>query len=263
MDFAGDADMIKMAVAKRHEGAMMKMFPMAFTGVSVMVFMIPSFTLYHIMQLPAVNYLIKVPVELVFVVPFIILVFHGFHMTHGPSKYATPVAFLIPAILLMTLGILMNGGGHKYMQALYSIDCDMLPQKAHLQLEWEAASSFFKTCTTDTATKHSNFTAAFLASNFRIQDCTEYETVRAQHADSWGFLQSLEENYACTGFCIPGQQLWSKGPHKDSCSVAVSMIFKYFVQPRSEKVFLMMLLTMILTLIGFGVLAPMLKKWSD
>lgn len=237
------------------EDIIAKMFPLIFTAVSVLVFMVPAFTLLYIARQPAVDFFMNDKSFAVLVIPFVIVLAHWWHVKYGPTKYATPLAVLIPIITLGVTGNLTQTGSSKYVQSLFSVDCDILPEKAHLQLEWEAAAQFFKKCVNDTTAK-SSFNSEYLAKNFRIQDCTDYEPVFAKHSETWGYLQRLEENYACTGFCVPGQQLWSKGPHKDSCSVAVSMIFENFVSARSGRIFNMMLVLLIMTAIYFVFLAP-------
>jgi len=225
--------------------------------------MVPSFTLYYISKQPAVDYLVSDYTDAVWVVPVLIAVSHWYNSHYGPNRYAIAAALLLPSLLLLMLGVMTNEGASKYVQSLFSIDCDILAEKAALQLEWESANAFFKQCLNDTAAqKYStgkNYTTQFLESNFRITDCSGYQEVYAQHAKPWGYLQKLEENYACTGFCIPGRQLWAKGPTKDSCSVALSTVFKYFVGARSEKVMVMMFLVLILTAVFFVFVGPILK----
>jgi len=240
------------------------MFPMAYTGVSVMLFMVPCFTLIYIMRQPAVNYLVNdgnVQQSLLVLVPIVIVLSYFYHAKFGPNKYVTGLGLLIPAILLLVEGMAVQSQSVSFVQSLASIDCDILPQKAHLQLEWEAAHAFFQKCTKDTAAT-TNYTSEFLMKNFRIQDCNEYAKVQAAHASTWGYLQSLEENYACTGFCVPGAQLWFKGPHQDSCSVAVSMIFDVFVSARANKVVLVMLGVVVLSAVLFAIVGPLLKEHS-
>jgi hypothetical protein len=235
-----------------------RMFPLVFTAVTVLVFMIPSFTLLYIARQPAVDYFLDDKSYLVFLIPIVIVLTHWFHVARGPNRYVTSMALIIPSLLLLLLGLLANRGSSMYVQSLFSIDCDIIPVKAHLQLEWESANAFFQKCLHDTA-KTTNYSVPYLADNFRIQDCTDYSEAFQAHHGTWSYLQSLEENYACTGFCIPGQQLWATGPHKDSCSVAVSMIFDNFVSTRSFKVTSLMLLVLVLTALFFVFLVPNLN----
>lgn len=245
--------------SKKGSEELLRLFPMIFTTMCGIVFMVPCFTLWYLSRQPALGYFESDHTWVIVLVPAIVLLAHLYHTRCGPQRYITPCALMIPSIILFVIGLTVNSGSSDFVQSLFSLDCDIVPQKAHLQLEWEAAHAFFKQCLSDTATR-SNFTTQFLADTFRIQDCTEYPAVQAKHDKTWGYLQKLEENYACSGFCIPGPQLWSSGPHKDSCSVAVSMIFKYFVGARSEKIIIMMGIVFAMTLVFFAILGPTLKK---
>merc|ERR1719161_736105 len=222
-----------------------RMFPLVFTAVTVLVFMIPSFTLLYIARQPAVDYFVDDKSYLVFLIPIVIVLTHWFHVARGPNRYVTSMALIIPSLLLLLLGLLANRGSSMYVQSLFSIDCDIIPVKAHLQLEWESANAFFQKCLHDTA-KTMNYSVPYLADNFRIQDCTDYSEAFQAHHGTWSYLQSLEENYACTGFCIPGQQLWTTGPHKDSCAVSVASVFQHIVWMNAIQVIAMSLLTLVL-----------------
>lgn len=250
---------------KHEEGGteyVLKMFPSVFTAMAVMLFMIPAFTLFYIAKQPAVDYFIHDYTQVVFVIPVIIFLVHQFHIHNGPNKFVTALlGMTLPAVILFVLSSITVEGSKSIIQSLFSIDCDMLPQKVHLQREWEAAESWFNTCIAQTALKsHFNFTLKYIATEFRMQDCGGYEAIYDKHEKEWSYLRRLEENYMCTGFCVPSRQLWSKGPHKDSCSVAVSQIFKYFVSARSEKVQTIMMMIFLPTLVFFAVLQPALVK---
>jgi len=227
------------------------MWPMVFTSICLLLFVLPACTLIYITRQPAVDHLGTNWTSLTAVIPVVIALSHWSQHKYGPNKPAIVAGLLIPSLMLVILGEKQTVGAGHFAQEMFSIDCDMLPEKAELQLEWEAARAFFSKCNNDTvATSKIAVTREFIAKNFRIQDCTDYPDALALHQGSWPYLQRLEENYFCTGFCVPGQQLWSKGPHKDSCSVALSKIFQYEVYPRAEKVAMSMFFVLLATMVG-------------
>lgn len=218
------------------------LFASACTITCLLAFMVPSWTLIWTSTEPAVAYWNGQCCGVLLIIPVLILGAHMYQVNHGPDRRAVMVAVVPSAILLLVMLAMEQTNIGFYDQELFSIDCDAFPQKAALQLEWEAAKSFFTQCLTDTAATDKSLTKDFLLQNFRIQDCTQYEEVYASHAKPWSYLSLLEERYGCTGFCIPGQQLWSKREHhKDSCSVEVSAAFRVFVAPRVNKALFMVL----------------------
>lgn len=240
------------AVLKRQRSLqLMKMWPEVFTSICLLLFVLPSCTLIYVSRQPAVDLLGTNWTSVTAAIPLVILLSHWSQYRYGPNKNAIVAGLLIPSLILVFLGEKQSRGASTFVQSLFSVDCHMLPEKAELQLHWEAAQSFFTKCTNDTvANSKITVTTKFVADHFRIQDCADYSGALAVHHRSWTYLQSLEENYACTGFCVPGQQLWSKGPHKDSCSVALSKMYRYEVYPRAEQVAMSMLAVLFATVVG-------------
>lgn len=235
----------------RQESPLVSMWPVVFTSICLLLFVLPSFMLIYISRQPATDYLGSNWTSITVVIPVVLALVHWHQHTNGPNKFAMIAGLAIPSLILVILGEKQQQGAGSNVQSLFSIDCEMLSEKAELQLEWEAAQAFWSKCTNDTVAKSKPpVTSAFITQHFRIQDCTDYKDALALHPTTWPYLQSLEENYACTGFCTPGQQLWSKGPHKDSCSVALSKIYQYLVLPRAGKVMMTMFAVLLASLAG-------------
>mmetsp|Transcript_19785 Transcript_19785/g.32080 ORF Transcript_19785/g.32080 Transcript_19785/m.32080 type:complete len:268 (+) Transcript_19785:81-884(+) len=238
----------------------MRMFPLAFSMVSVFLFLIPAGLALRNDIDPVVHYWRHGDIFHYFLIliPIIIVAAHIYHANVGFSKYVTSAAAIVPGVILVIYAF--NMGTTNPAGALFSIDCNIREDKANLQLEWEAASLLYKSCLQQTATAH-NLTVGYLAEHFRIQDCTEYERDLRYHQKSWTYLQHLEETTGCTGFCIPGPPLWttSSTPHKDSCSVAVAAAFKYMAAPHAKQILLTSLLTVVFVGVSVAVFVPLLE----
>lgn len=244
-----------------HERNVMRFFPRVFTMASFMLFMLPSYLAVRTDRDPVVAYWKGYSDLVLLIIPVIILAAHIYHANYGPSKYVTTAAAMIPGMLLVAFGLKMqntNPAG-----SLFSIDCDLMPEKMHLQQEWEAAHSLYQSCLKQTSTQH-NFTVDYLAQNFRIQDCTEYPKGLEKHMATWSYLRYLEEKTHCTGFCIPGQPLWTAptSEHKDSCAVAVASAFTYMAHPHSVQVFILSAITTGLVAVLMIILVPLLTKYE-
>jgi len=227
------------------------------TTLGLLLYTVPSLTLIWTSTEPAVGYWSCTWLKALLLIPVLILAVHFYQVKFGANQNAMGVALVFPSVLLMFM--LMDESMHAGLKAqeLFSLSCDAFPEKTALQLEWEAADDFFDQCITDTAAS-SKITKEVLTDNFSIRDCSQYDEVYAQHASAWGYLSLLEENYGCSGWCIPGQQLWSHGPHKDSCSDAVGAAFMYFSGPRIYKALFLVFCILVSAGTFFPFVAPFL-----
>lgn len=234
-------------------------FPTLFTVVAVMLFALPSWTLIWTSIEPAVAYWNTTECSWLLAIPLLILATHIYQVVFGANFFAVLVTLLAPSLLLVLMVMAKQASAGGLAQDLFSIDCHAFPGKASLELEWEAAHSFYAHCIFETAAKN-NLSEAYLRDTFRIQDCETYPTVLRQHARTWGYLAQLEETSACTGWCIPGQQLWSRGPRQDSCSVAASAAFEFFVGPRLSKALAISGLTLIFSVVVLAIMPEYVGK---
>merc|ERR1719502_1014491 len=116
-----------------------------------MVYMIPAFTLFYIAKQPVVEHWLTDWTDFVFLIPFFMVISHQFHLRYGPNQIVTTFMLIFPSALLFILASITNAGAAGDSQSLFSIDCDISHEKALLQLEWEAASSFYDQCIQNTA----------------------------------------------------------------------------------------------------------------
>jgi len=234
------------------------MFPAAFTLTSIVFFMLPVYLAVHAARQPVVKYFHGDWYYVLVVIPVIILIVHHFHMRNGPHRSITNLAVIVPSFLLLVYGTTSYTSASSKADRLFSTDCTTMSEKSHLQHEWEAAHLLYQTCLRSTAASR-NLTTAYLGKTFRIQDCTEYQSAFQEHSRDWGYLQYLEQDHACTGFCIPGTQLWSKGPHQDSCAITVASVFRYIVKGNSLQVITISLITVCLEMAAVLFLGPVMS----
>jgi hypothetical protein len=222
-----------------------RMFPAAFTMLSMLLFLVPTYLIVHAAKHPVVKYWHGDWYTFLIIVPIIITVVHIQHTRRGPDRYITNLALLFPSFLLLLCGMLLLQSATIKSELLFSSDCGIMEEKAFLQREWETARDFYDFCLNNSA-KQRNLTTADLSKMFTIQDCNDYRSSLRDHQHSWGYLRMLEEDHACTGFCKPDKQLWSNGPHKDACALSVASVFEYVVRSNSVQVVAMSLMTLCL-----------------
>merc|ERR1719329_899698 len=113
-------------------------FPMGFSSVSALLFLVPSFTLIYISMQPALGPFVRPWAWMVLLIPLVLVIAHVYHVKRGPHRYITWAAVAVPSLLLMVLSGAAKASSSSNVQSLFSIDCDIMPEKVHLQLEWEA-----------------------------------------------------------------------------------------------------------------------------
>lgn len=226
---------------------MMKMFPPAFTMACALLFMVPTYMVIYISRSPVITYFSNQSYWILLVIPVIIAASHYVHVRGGvPNKYAVIGSLILPSLLLLIFANVEYVASVDKSDKLFSTDCDTFLLKRRLQNSWEAAYSVYMNCLNQTAV-NSGRSIDELRSNFRIQDCSEYAGASRAHSREWSYLQHLEENNHCSGWCYHGVQLWSSAPTKDSCSTVVSSVYSLYVRPHASQICIVMLAVLFLS----------------
>lgn len=224
-------------------------FPAAFTVVCLLLFFPSSFLLVHIGSSPVVAYWTVPSWWLLGVIPVVVMSAHFLHLRFGANKWVATAGLCIPSLILLTIGDSYMAPALKLSQRFFSTDCTTFSEKAALQRSWDEAYDLWQKCVLDTSVAH-NLTTDYLVETFRLPDCEEYEDAYEKNKKDWTYLRMLEDRYACSGWCQPAMQLWSTTPAKDSCSAAVSVVFKEIVNDHAAQVCLIMLVTLALVCVS-------------
>lgn len=247
-----------------HKIDLMAVFPVMFTLACCLVFLFPGYAVLHVALEPAVAYFFSNLwlVSLLLVIPPLLGAVHLVHLrAMQPVKKAVIAAVFIPSTLIIIFADHFYEGALDKADRLVATDCNALQQKADLQKSWEVAFYVYENCLNQTNVE-SGYSLEELRKNFRIQDCEEYKDLKDEYSDDWKYLEYLEEQHGCSGWCYPAQQLWSTRDHKDSCSNAVSNAFRYFVQPHAFQVCLTMSATLILLALVVIAVGPPLRAYG-
>jgi len=199
----------------------------------------------------------------------------GAHITHWlrgvPTKSAVVVGLIVPNLIVLFCANLQYMGAVDKSEKLFSTDCNSFQEKRRLQASWEAAYNLYMNCIDQTSarTGHPRDTLIEL---FRIQDCEEYAGAisgfdksgrphpQGGFAKDWTYLRSLEEDHFCSGWCYRGQQLWATKTTKDSCTSAVSHIYRGYVRPHTSQVCMLMLAALACSSVLLIMLGPVIRK---
>jgi len=242
-----------------------RIFPVAFTMMCAMVFIPALFIVMRYTRDPMISYFAGYMSWILLGIPVLLGAVHFVHARWGsPNKYAVMLGALVPSILLLVFSFSNALSARDRANQLFSTDCYAFAEKQHLQLAWEAADEFLAACLKTTVSR-TNYSLPVLERAFRIQDCKGYYAARTKHSVEWAYLEYLEENGACSGWCSHRKQLWSVKHSKTSCSVAVSFFYKFHVASRAVSITVLMVITLLATEVLLLTLGPMIRshgvKW--
>lgn len=127
---------------------------------------------------------------------------------------------------------------------LESKDCGESLQKLTLESAWQAAAQLVNRCPGPT---YGNFEAGWEAHGLNT-DCPEYREGLADWGPDWAYLQSLERDFHCSGWCTSKHPVWFVGPESyhagvhDRCSLVAGEWFHTGVERRMKQAFVYCLL---------------------
>lgn len=162
------------------------------------------------------------------------------HITQ--SYYRRPLYFsVIASCVLPTLISLIVG--YAYMvpvssavSRLLSTDCTTFKEKFIIEQAYKSASGFFDDCLAAEA-KNRTQTVEAVRKDMVVSQCPGYDPIAAGYPQEWAYLQHLEEQENCAGWCYDGEgALWTHNPkHWDSCSVSAGMTMKHLVARNAQR----------------------------
>lgn len=161
-------------------------------------------------------------------IPFWFLAVYAVKIILRPKKSLIMGSMVIPSVVIFLLGgMLMSKSGH-LASKLRNRDCGTFPLIHKLEMSLWDAQEKRKECLS-TAT-HPNV----LFSSCKLYESGLKEEENERH---WPYLEYLESQFECTGFCIPGEPIWmySKEAGKDPCASALALFMETQVQSASKQ----------------------------
>lgn len=227
---------------------LLRMFPSMFTLTCFMMFLVPTWIVARLGRDPDVQYWIGSWCLLSLVLPFL---FMGAYFVHArlrvPHKPTILVCLLTPCLVLLALGDSTHTVVTSRADQLRSTDCDTFVGKRQLERSWQAANLLYVMCLNQTISSNpqKNFTVDQLRGLYRVQDCEEYPAALGTHFKDWNYLQYLENEHGCAGWCTWGMPLWTHRDPIDSCSIAASQVFSGKVRRASKQVVIYSVLALV------------------
>lgn len=119
-------------------------------------------------------------------------------------------------------------------------DCIAFPAKTRLEHAWQDASDLLDSCLIE----HARLTGSTLEELQRVDGvhrCPGYEKGREKWKKEWDYLQLLEQEEQCSGWCESRRSLWHAAPPEqlrrpDRCSIVVARAMKSQIYRTSKQI---------------------------
>lgn len=230
---------------------LVSMFPLMFTLVVSLLYVIPIWILYNTGQDPEVMRWITTKLWVVLILPALYAITHAVHFcSSGPNRILVTLCLVGSGMLLFCLSELVLLRAYSAGIAFVSKDCDTFAGKKELEDSWKAAQAFYSDCTSA-----SPATAAPLL----ISNCTGYGTSLEANPD-WAYLARLENEHRCSGWCTRSPPMWTMAAVKDSCSTVLGDIMLGGVQPSMVQITIHSILCLGLSAVLLLVVPPILRS---
>eukprot|EP00421_Protoceratium_reticulatum_P051073 CAMPEP_0168433324 /NCGR_PEP_ID=MMETSP0228-20121227/39342_1 /TAXON_ID=133427 /ORGANISM="Protoceratium reticulatum, Strain CCCM 535 (=CCMP 1889)" /LENGTH=252 /DNA_ID=CAMNT_0008447467 /DNA_START=103 /DNA_END=858 /DNA_ORIENTATION=+ len=223
---------------------LLPIFPNAYSLCCALLFLAPVVKCIVLAFDPLVEHWLGDGPKIVMVLPVVFIgASHIIHMsTRTLRKRALVLSLIGPSL---ALGIQANRIAVKALQlgtTLSALDCQPYSLKHELEGEWKAAKDFHDSC-----------------ADMRVQDCPGYFD-HAVHHPGWRFLLTMEQTYACAGWCEPREPLWTAEHVNDSCSTVASQVLSGKILRDSMQVAIYNIVVLTLSTMVLITMAPSLQS---
>lgn len=262
--YRGGEDIL--AWMREHQG----LFPFMFTLSALAIFASPVITGVRMAIDPSVNYWIGTWAWIVLAIPALLLGSHLIHLWNGrPRFFPVLMSTVVPSLLIIIVGYghsTLNGVSNR----LLSTDCTTYREKFRIESAHRIAEQVMNSCITRVASETS-ISEAQARAIVRVQDCAEYRQYdtaswgRAQHGDfhkEWAYLQRLEEEQTCSGWCNAGPTLWAPGGavQRDICTNTAAAVLEGQVGRWASRILCLGIVELLMSVLTIFLIQEALNK---
>jgi len=205
-----------------------KHWPHYYTLACLALFSAPVTAVLHLAEDASVEFWIGNWGYAALLVPWLLALCHLYNSQVGELRML-PVIYstVVPCIVLGVIANVHIALSTGYALQLLSKDCTTWKGKRDLQSSWTQAATLYERCVNRTTAEHGLRFVDGLAF-IRLQDCAEYAVqtpdIWAGQRESWRYLQRMELEHECSGWCYHTVALWSFQGTKDACSVTAGNV---------------------------------------
>jgi len=220
----------------------MRVFPALFTFFCLATFSMPIWITYHLGEDENVKQWISTKVWLVLFLFIPYALAHVVHSIKGhPVRLVLMTCLIGSSVILLMISDYVLLKAYSLANAFYAQDCDTFAGKRMMEEEWQQARVFYASCVAKKASAL-NMPFAKAVTQYRIQSCPGYDEEVAGVHPAWKYLDFLEEQYHCSGWCQEAEPIWTFASTSDSCGSAVADVMFHKIRWSAMQVVLYMIL---------------------
>lgn len=199
----------------------------------------------------------------ILVVPALLVVCHGLHMVaERPRFWPTLFSSVVPSAIVILVGYVTLVPIGIYSKELVSTDCTTYASKFELENAYRSAATIFDTCVERVAAyTNSSLDATFFLID--LPDCAEYQAAlgTSEYTRQWAYLQQLEANQACSGWCTPGEPgLWTRTHSTlDLCASAAGAQMRGKIQRLGQRMTVLGVVQLFFSMWGMNCIHVVMK----
>jgi len=171
--------------------------------------------------------------------PVFYVVTHVYHLwTRTPSRIMCWCSVLGSMVFCFAAGAWSCEVANLASNKLGDGHCESWPRKLELEDDWQAAQSFFAVCLSATAARL-DMSVVQAAELYRINGCAGYEDM-AKKYPTWEYLEELEKEEECSGWCFHTRPLWTHEETQDGCASTVADLFHNKIERAGTQILIYM-----------------------
>lgn len=199
-----------------------RLFASSLTCALFCVFMYPMLTTWHLAADENVRFWIGWYPLWSLLLPVGWILAHFYHVSIGQGKRSVLMScVIIPCVVFFLIGGSVLFQATHVVDGLLTADCPHFRAIRPVEQAFQDAAAVLDKCQEEKP-------------EAILQNCQQYidEYDLDNHARQWQYLEFVEANYNCHGFCKARQEgLWSRGAvTNDACAVSVASVLRGRVQ---------------------------------
>lgn len=236
------------------------LWPHYFTFACLAFFGLPMVVGLSLAQDPSISYWIGKWGYIPAFIPVYICALHMLHLRLGPPKMVPVIlGSVVPCFVNFLVFNIYLQGILSVPSVLASSDCTTFSMKQDVHRSWMSAAAMYEDCVNRTARERGlSYNDTFKI--IRLQDCREWQEDEARQRPTLLYLQNLEEECGCAGWCWPARPLWTYGKVKDKCSTTAAALLSIKAADGTKKMLFLSLVGFIVSIGGLGFVNNQIKE---
>jgi len=190
-------------------------------------------------------------------IPFLFIFVFFYHMQFGRARRSLVLgSVIIPCVVFFLLGNSLRFKAEHLQDHLLSVDCQQYPIMKELEDATREAAQFYDKCNPR-------------GLDILFPACADFEKWKkdTDNVETWSYLQHLETNCLCTGFCNTyedSKPIWTHNKEwsHDPCAMCVVAALDAHIYRVGTQMMVFGIITLVVFLIWHFIMEPTLLHWG-